>query len=97
MKLLITDRKVLRRIFGPTKNRDDTQRNKRDKLNNLSRNKNIIKYTKAQRLSWLGHIQRMANDRVLKNYMSGNRYLQVWQEDQSYMGKKCIIGQYASC
>jgi len=42
-KLLITERKILRRIFGPTKDRDVTWRIKtNDELNKLIRNKNII-------------------------------------------------------
>jgi hypothetical protein len=28
-------------------------------LNSLIRNKNVIKYIKAQRLSWFGHVDRM--------------------------------------
>ena len=56
-KLLITERKILRRIFGPTKDRDVTWRIKTNyELYNLIRNKNIINYTKAQRLSWCGHV-----------------------------------------
>jgi len=45
-KLLITERKILRRIFGHTKDRDVTLRIKKsDELHNLIRNNNIIKYT----------------------------------------------------
>jgi hypothetical protein len=40
---------MLRRIFGPTKDRDGTCRVKtNDELNNLVRYKNIINYCKAQ-------------------------------------------------
>jgi hypothetical protein len=35
-------------------------------LNNLIRTKNIINGIKAQRLSWFGHVDRMANDRIVK-------------------------------
>ena len=50
-KLLITERRILRRIFGPTKDRDGTWGIKtNDELNNLIRNKNITNYIKAQRL-----------------------------------------------
>jgi len=55
-KLLITEIKILRRIFGPTKDRDVTLRIKtNDRLNNLIRNKNITNYTKGQRISWFAH------------------------------------------
>jgi hypothetical protein len=72
--LLITERKILRRIFGPIKDRDGTWKIETSvELNNLIRNKNLINYIKAERLSWFGHVDRMTNDRVVKN-MSGNRY-----------------------
>jgi len=54
-------------IFGPTKNRDVTRRIKmNDELNNRIRNKNIIFYIKAQRLSWFGLVDQMTNDRMVK-------------------------------
>ena len=55
------------RIFGPTKERDGTWRKKtNDELNELIRHKNIINHTKAQRLSWFGHLQRMPKERMVK-------------------------------
>ena len=51
-KLIVFERKVLRRIFGLTKERDGTWRIKtNDELDELIRHKNIINYIKAQRLS----------------------------------------------
>jgi hypothetical protein len=66
-KLLVFERKILRRIFGPTKERDGTWRIKtNDELNKLIRNKTIINYIKSQRLSWLGHVHRMPDERMVK-------------------------------
>jgi hypothetical protein len=57
-KLLITERSILRRIFRPANDRDGTWRIKTNgELSNLVRNKNIITYTKAQKLSWFGLVQ----------------------------------------
>ena len=72
---MVFERKVLRRIFGPTKERDGTWRIKtNDELYELIRHKNIIHHIKAQRLSWFGHLHRMPEERtVKKKYMSGNR------------------------
>jgi len=39
-----------------------------DELNNLIGKKNIINYIKTQRLSWFGHVEQMANDRVVKKW-----------------------------
>jgi len=61
-KLLITER-----IFGSARDGDGTWRIKtHDELNNLVRNKNIINYCTAKKLSWLGHIRQMTNDRLVK-------------------------------
>ena len=50
-KLMVFERKVLRRIFGPTKEKDGTWRIKtNDELDELIRHKNIINHIKAQRL-----------------------------------------------
>ena len=64
---MVFERKMLRRIFGPTKERDGTWRIKTlDELDELIRNKNIINYIKAQRLSWFGHLHRMPEKRMVK-------------------------------
>jgi hypothetical protein len=56
-QLMVFERKVLRRIFGPTKERDGTWRIKPDdELDELIRHKSIINCIKAQRLSWFGHL-----------------------------------------
>jgi hypothetical protein len=50
-------RKVLRRIFGPKKERDGTWKIKTsNELDELIRHKTIINHTKAQRLNWFGHL-----------------------------------------
>jgi hypothetical protein len=57
---MVYERKVLRRIFGPTKEGDGTWRIKtNDKFNRLIKYKNIINHTRAQRLSWFGHLHRV--------------------------------------
>jgi hypothetical protein len=66
-KLLITERHILRRIFRPTKDTADICRIKTNgELNNLIRNKKIITYIKAQRLSLFGHVHLMTTERMVK-------------------------------
>ena len=61
------ERKVLRKIFGPTKERDGTWRIKtNDELDELIRLKNIINHIKAQRLSSFGHLHRTPDKRTVK-------------------------------
>ena len=70
-KLKVFERKVLRRIYGPTKQRDGTWRIKtNEELNRLIDNKNIINYIKAQRLAWFGHVHRTPDTSMVKKYES---------------------------
>ena len=72
-KLRVFERKVLRRIYGPTKEKDGTWRIKsNEELNKLTGNKNILNYVKAQRLAWFGHVHRMSDNSMVKKYMSGH-------------------------
>jgi hypothetical protein len=57
----------LRRIYGPTKEKDVTWRIKtNEELDHLMKHNNIINQIKAQRLSWFGHVQRMSDNRMVK-------------------------------
>jgi hypothetical protein len=59
-RLSVFERKILRKIFGPTKEDNGIWRIKTNKeLDELINHCNIINYVKAQRLSWFGHINRM--------------------------------------
>jgi len=65
-KLRVFERKVLRRIYGPTKESDGTWRIKsNDELNRLIGNRNIINYIKAQRLAWFGHVHHMPDNSMV--------------------------------
>jgi hypothetical protein len=59
VKLLVFGRKILRRIFGPTKENQMWRVKTNEELDKLIKHKNIINYINAQRLSWFGHVQRM--------------------------------------
>ena len=90
-KLLINERKIFRRIYGPTKERDGTWRIKINcELNNLITNKNIINYIKAQRMSWFGNVYGMTNDRMLKKTtrMESGMY-KTSRKTKHWMGKRC--------
>ena len=65
-KLLVFERKILRKIFGP-KNENGIWRIKTNQeLDEIIKHKNIIKFIRAQRLSWLSHIERMQGTRMVK-------------------------------
>jgi len=66
-KLYVFESKILRKIFGPTKDANGIWRIKRNKeLDELIKHRNIINYVKAQRLSWFGHINRMPETSIVK-------------------------------
>jgi hypothetical protein len=67
LKLMVFERKVFRRIYGPTKVRDGTRRIKsNEELNRLVGNKNVINYIKAQILAWFGQAQSIPDDSMVK-------------------------------
>jgi len=61
---MVFERKVLRKTFGSTKERDGTWRIKTN--DELIRHKNIINHIKAQQLSWFGNLHRMPEERMVK-------------------------------
>jgi hypothetical protein len=65
-KVLLFERKIPRRIFGPTKENRIWRVKTNEELDKLIKHKNIINYIKAQRLSWFGHVQRMPDIRTVK-------------------------------
>jgi hypothetical protein len=63
----VFERKILRKIFGPTKEGNGNWRIKTNKeLDELIKHQDIINYVKAQRLSWFGHINRIPETSTVK-------------------------------
>jgi len=74
-KLLVFERKILRRIFGPTQKASGEWRLKtNEELEKAINNESIVRYIKYKRLSWLGHVQRMTNERVAKTVYKWKPY-----------------------
>ena len=62
-KLMIFVRKIMRKIFGPTRSDDGYRRIKiNQEISDILKGRTIIGFIKKQRLSWLGHVERMAED-----------------------------------
>jgi hypothetical protein len=63
----VFERKILRKIFGPTKEDSCIWRIKTNmELDELIIHQNIINYVKSQRLSWFGHINGMPETSVVR-------------------------------
>jgi len=66
-RLSVFERKILRKVFGPTKENSGNWRIKTNiELDELIKHRNIINYVKTQRLSWFGHRNRMPETSIVK-------------------------------
>ena len=77
-KLLVFERKILRRIFGPTKENQIQRIKTNEELDKLIKHKNIVSYIKAQRLSWFGHVQRMPDTGTVNTLWTGDADLRLY-------------------
>jgi hypothetical protein len=64
--LLIFERKIFRRICGPKYEDGECKIRTNRELVKLNKGENIVNWTKGQRISWLGHLERMEEDRMPK-------------------------------
>ncbi|KAJ4429796.1 hypothetical protein ANN_22000 [Periplaneta americana] len=58
------ERKILRRIFGPVNDHQGWKIRSNNELLNLIGGQDVVKFMKAQRLRWLGHVNRMPETRT---------------------------------
>jgi len=71
-KLLFFERRILRGIFGPTKENQIWRIKINDELDKPIKHENIIYYIKTQRLGSFGHIQRMSEGRTAMKIFKWN-------------------------
>jgi len=64
--LLIFERKIFRRIYGPKNENGEWKSRTNIELEEISKGENIVKWIKGQRISWLGHLERMEEVRMPK-------------------------------
>ena len=64
--LLVFGRKIFRRIYGPKYTNGEWKRRTNRELEEVNKRENIVKWIKGQRISWLGHLERMEEDRMPK-------------------------------
>jgi hypothetical protein len=58
--------KIFRRIYGPKYENGEWKSRTKRELEDISKGENIVKLIKVQRISWLGHLQRMEEDMMPK-------------------------------
>jgi len=62
--LFIFERKIFWRIYGPKYEDGEWKIRTNRELEELNKGENIVKWIKGQRVSWLGHLERMEEDRM---------------------------------
>ena len=61
------ERKIMRKIFDPTRTDDGYWRIKTNQeLNDIFKGQNVMGFIKKQRLNWIGHFERMAEDNIVQ-------------------------------
>jgi hypothetical protein len=71
--LLIFERKIYRRKYGRKYENGEWKSRTNRVLEEMCKGENIVKWINGQRISWLGHLERMEEDRMperssLKNW-----------------------------
>ena len=66
------ERKILRRIYGPTQERGRWRTRWNNELYSLYNEPNIVEDIKIRRLVWAGHIMKMEDERIPKKVLNGN-------------------------
>ena len=64
--LLIFERKIFRRIYGPKYENGEWKSRTNRELEEMSKGGNMVKWIKGQRISWLRQLERMEEDRMPK-------------------------------
>jgi hypothetical protein len=68
--VLVFERKIFRRIYGPKYENGEWKSRTNRELEEMSKGENIEKWIKGQRISWLGHLERMEEDRMPKKIIA---------------------------
>ena len=87
--LLIFERKIIRRIYGPKYENGGWKSRTNRELEEISKWENIVKWVKGQRISWLGQLQTMEEDRMPKKIFTQElegmrrrwRPRKIWKEE----------------
>jgi hypothetical protein len=69
-RLMVFERKILRKVFGQTYENGFWRIKTNQELDKIIKHKNVINFARAQRLGWLGHIERMPETRMVKTIHS---------------------------
>ena len=96
--LRIFERKIIRRIWGPVIENNTLRIRSNSEINKILRGEDLVRYIKSLRLRWMGHVERMENERIPKRLIHNDiigvrkrgrprkRWLQDVEQDMRRMG-----------
>ena len=73
--LRILERKILRKIYGPIQEGDIWRITDNEELNRSINGKDIVRFIKAQRIRWLGHVERIEVGAMPRKMMEGRLFI----------------------
>jgi hypothetical protein len=69
--LRVFERKAVRRIYGPVREGERWRIRSNQELEEILGGEDIVKFVKSRRLAWLGHVERMEEERMLRKLLHG--------------------------
>jgi hypothetical protein len=82
----VFERKVVRRIYGPVREGEQWRIRSNRELEEIIRGEDIVKFVKFQRLAWLGHVERMDEERMSRKLLHGKMEEEGDVKDQGRRG-----------
>jgi hypothetical protein len=68
------ERKIIRRIYGAVRQGREWRIRNNEEIDNMIRKKYRVRFVKARRISWIGHVERMEDSRMPKRVIREKRY-----------------------
>lgn len=82
----IFERKILRNTYGPVSEKKEWRIRYNHELYQLHWERNLVDYISSQRLRWVGHMERVNNERVPKTILKGQKVSTEVEEDSKLYG-----------